>query len=238
MATWLLTTDHHSGWSVPRPLCRLIYRWSLGYWPPITALGDRLPDLSATWSTCHPAGGPRGSLMLTSSTTDDDHLPNNNKEWTIPAVLSNILGALVHAKINRKHGSTGTFFYCTMHVRFWNFLKNSPWDWSCCFLWDLGGGSVTISDLMNTWLFLCDSFVLLSVWYIYTTMWILLSLNNFCYNWFDFRMREGLWVYCNQWMQGLNWWETVIMQGLGQGQYHSTRYSLPLHLLLQILHLI
>ena len=81
VATWLLTTDHHSGWSVPRPLCRLICWWSLGYWPPITFLGDRPPDLFATWSTCHPASGPRGSLMLMSSTTDDrsDHTPKNFK---------------------------------------------------------------------------------------------------------------------------------------------------------------
>jgi len=28
-------------------------------------------DLSVTWSTCHPASGPRGYLLLTSSTTDD-----------------------------------------------------------------------------------------------------------------------------------------------------------------------
>ena len=71
VAIWLLTTDHHSGWSLPWPLCRLICRWSPGHWPPITALGDRLPGLSVTWSTCHPASGPRGSLLLTSSTTDD-----------------------------------------------------------------------------------------------------------------------------------------------------------------------
>jgi len=71
-----LTTDHGSGWSVPWLLCHLICRWPLGYWPPITALGDLLPDLSITWSTCHPASGPRGYLLLTSSTTDDrpDHL--------------------------------------------------------------------------------------------------------------------------------------------------------------------
>ena len=45
--------------------------------PPITALGDRLPDLSVTWSSCHAASGPRGSLLLTSLTTDDrsDHKP-------------------------------------------------------------------------------------------------------------------------------------------------------------------
>ena len=50
VATWLLTTDHRSGWSVPWPLCRLICRWSLGYWPPITVLGDLSPNLSAAWS--------------------------------------------------------------------------------------------------------------------------------------------------------------------------------------------
>ena len=75
----------------------LVCWWPLGYWPPITvlgdlspdlsvtwsiggrlvtdppitALGDRPPDLSVTWSTCHPASGPRGSLLLTSLTTDD-----------------------------------------------------------------------------------------------------------------------------------------------------------------------
>ena len=41
VVTWLLTTDHVH------------------------------PDLSVTWSTCHPASGPRGCLLLTSSTTDD-----------------------------------------------------------------------------------------------------------------------------------------------------------------------
>ena len=56
-------------------ILELICRWPLGYWPPITVLGDLLPDFSATWSTCHPASGPRGYLLLTSSTTDDrpDH---------------------------------------------------------------------------------------------------------------------------------------------------------------------
>ena len=75
----------------------LVCWWSLGYWPPITvlddlspdlyaawsvgghlvtdppitSLGDRLPCLSVTWSTCHPVSGPRGSLLLTSSATDD-----------------------------------------------------------------------------------------------------------------------------------------------------------------------
>jgi len=48
MATWLLTTDHRSGRSVPRPLCRLICRWSLGYWPPITVLWRSSP-----WPLCH-----------------------------------------------------------------------------------------------------------------------------------------------------------------------------------------
>ena len=28
----------------------LVYWWSLGYWPPITILGDLSPDLSAAWS--------------------------------------------------------------------------------------------------------------------------------------------------------------------------------------------
>ena len=36
VATWSLTTDHRPGWSVPWLLCRPIYRWSLGYWQPIT----------------------------------------------------------------------------------------------------------------------------------------------------------------------------------------------------------
>ena len=46
VVTWLLTTDHVH------------------------------PDLSVTWSTCHPASGPRDYLLLTLSTTDDrpDHL--------------------------------------------------------------------------------------------------------------------------------------------------------------------
>ena len=36
VATWLLTTDHRSGWAVSWLLCRLICWWSLGYWQPIT----------------------------------------------------------------------------------------------------------------------------------------------------------------------------------------------------------
>ena len=38
VATWLLTTDHRSRWSVPWLLCRLICRWSLGYGPPRSPL--------------------------------------------------------------------------------------------------------------------------------------------------------------------------------------------------------
>jgi len=101
-------------------------------------------------------------------------LAHNNKEWTIPAVLSNILDGLCMLKKIQKTWLNRYFFYCTMHARFWNFLKNSPWDWSCCLLWDIGGGSVMISDLMNTWLFFvtrlfcCLSGIMWSWWFLWT----------------------------------------------------------------------
>lgn len=103
--------------------------------------------------------------------------------------------------------------------------------WDCDNFWGCGSACVCIFDLINTWLFLCVSFLLLSVvCYICEFLWTFFSLQT--YNWFDVRMRVGLWVYCSQRMQGLNWSETVTMRG----QYHSTPYSLVLHLLLQILH--
>ena len=67
-----LLHDYSATWSTCHPfILELIRRWSLGYWPPITLPGDLLPDFSATRSTCHRASGPRGYLLLTSSTTDD-----------------------------------------------------------------------------------------------------------------------------------------------------------------------
>jgi len=67
-----LLHDYSAAWPMCHPvILELICRWPLGYWPPITIPGDLLPDFSATWSTCHRASGPRGYLLLTSSTTDD-----------------------------------------------------------------------------------------------------------------------------------------------------------------------
>jgi len=51
MTAWLLATDHRSGWSDPWLPCRLICRWPLGYWSPITSPDDLR---SAPWSLCHP----------------------------------------------------------------------------------------------------------------------------------------------------------------------------------------
>jgi len=46
----------------------LVCRWPLGYWPPITVLGDLSPDLSANWSVGgHLATDHRSPLWMTSS---------------------------------------------------------------------------------------------------------------------------------------------------------------------------
>ena len=44
----------------------LVCRWPLGYWPPITVLGDQSPDLSANWSVGgHLATDHRSPLWMT-----------------------------------------------------------------------------------------------------------------------------------------------------------------------------
>jgi len=81
---WLISALLLLAFCLQAFIWELVCWWPLGYWPPITVLGDLSPDLSVTWSTCHPASGPCGSLLLTSSTTDDrsDQDPCNSSSMS------------------------------------------------------------------------------------------------------------------------------------------------------------